>query len=272
MTALKAVLLGLIQGIAEFLPISSSGHLALTKTLFGLEEVPVLFDVILHLATLLSVLLVMRKRIAAILIALWRFVFVRHEGRTISKDNAERQNLAFVLPILIATFVTAALGFAIQAFIPEGSSKAVAFRMIITAAILASTRFFKPGLHTPMTMGPVRAVFIGLAQGIGVLSGISRSGITISAGLFSGLDRETAGEFSFLLSIPAILGAFVLTVKDAGDMLVAVSWGQLALSFVVAFAAGAISLSLLLKVIKGGKIYMFAPYLLIVGILGLIFG
>lgn len=272
MTALKAVLLGLIQGIAEFLPISSSGHLALTKTLFGLEEVPVLFDVILHLATLLSVLLVMRKRISAIFIALWRFVFVRHEGRAISKDIAERQNLAFVMPLLIATIVTAVIGFAIQAFFPEGDTRAVAFRLIITAAILASTRFFKPGLLNPMTMGPVRAAFIGLAQGIGVFSGISRSGITISAGLASGLDRETAGEFSFLLSIPAILGAFLLTLKDAGDMLVAVSYGQLALSFMVAFVAGVISLSLLLKLIKGGKIYWFAPYLLIAGSLGLIFG
>lgn len=272
MTALKAVLLGLIQGIAEFLPISSSGHLALTKTLFGLDEIPLLFDVILHLATLLSVLLVMRTRIAAIFIALWRFAFVRHEGRTISKDIAERQNLAFVLPILIATFVTAIIGFAIQAYFPEGGTKAVAFRMIITAAILASTRFFKPGLYNTMTMGPARAAFIGLAQGIGVFSGISRSGITISAGLASGLDRETAGEFSFLLSIPAILGAFILTVKDAGDMLVSVSWGQLALSFVVAFIAGVISLRLLMKLIKGGKIFWFAPYLLVVGLLGLIFG
>jgi len=148
----------------------------------------------------------------------------------------------------------------------------VAVNMLITAAILGLTAIIKPGERGPARIGKGRAAFIGLAQGIGVFSGISRSGITISAGLFAGLNRETAGEFSFLLSIPAILGAFVLTIKDAGSMMATVSYSQLALAFVAALVSGIASLKILIKIIKSGKIYWFAPYLVLIGILGLLLG
>ncbi|HWR13034.1 MAG TPA: undecaprenyl-diphosphate phosphatase [Rectinemataceae bacterium] len=284
MTAAKALLLGLIQGIAEFLPISSSGHLELFKNILGLTEVPLLFDVILHIATLLAVVVVMWKRIAAIFSALWSFLFGKKDkaakGLTKTqkkKDEERRENLAFVVPILIATAITGILGVFIEKVLLEkfiwlNGPKAIAVRMLITALILGLTFLAKPGKRGPSEIGNGRAAFIGLAQGIGVFSGISRSGITISAGLFSGLDRGTAGELSFLLSIPAILGAFILTFGDMGGMLDAVSYGQLALAFAAAFFSGWAALKILIKVIKGGKIYWFAPYLVIVGILGLILG
>lgn len=268
MTAVKAFLLGLIQGVAEFLPISSSGHLELSKNILGLAEVPIVFDVILHLATLLVVVLVFRKRIAGIFVALWRFVAKRGEKPV----AADKENLGYVVPVLIATAVTAVIGFAIEAFVDQGSTRAVASRMLLTAAILGATFFTKPGIRTASAIGPKRSLLIGVAQGIGVFSGISRSGITISAGLASGLERGTAGEFSFLLSIPAILGAFILTIKDAGDMFAQVSVQQLGLAFVTAFVSGYVALKFLMKVIKSGKIFWFAPYLLIVGVLGLILG
>lgn len=281
MTAFKALLLGLIQGIAEFLPISSSGHLELSKNLLGLNEVPILFDVILHIATLFAVVVVLRKRIAAIIVALWDFLFAKKEKNAKSatktqkkKDMEKRENLAYVLPLLIATAVTAVLGFAIQKVLLEkfawmNGTKAVAVNLLITALILGLTAFMKPGQRGPGEIGKGRAAFVGLAQGIGVFSGISRSGITISAGLFSGLKRETAGELAFLLSIPAILGAFILTVKDAGAMMTTVSYGQLALAFLAAFLSGMAALRILLRIIKNGKLYWFAPYLLVVGLLGL---
>ncbi|MFA6365603.1 MAG: undecaprenyl-diphosphate phosphatase [Candidatus Hydrogenedentales bacterium] len=284
MTAFKALLLGLIQGIAEFLPISSSGHLELFKNILGLTEVPILFDVILHIATLFAVVAVMWKRILAIFIALWTFLFgKKDEGKKgltktqKKKDEEQRENLAFVVPILIATIITGVLGILIEKVILEklswlNGTRAVAARMLITALILGLTALVKPGNRGPEAIGKGRAAFIGLAQGIGVFSGISRSGITISAGLFAGLDRGTAGEFSFLLSIPAILGAFVLTIGDIGGMLNTVSYGQLALAFMAAFLSGMAALKILIKIIKGGKIYWFAPYLVIVGILGLILG
>lgn len=282
MTAFKALLLGLIQGIAEFLPISSSGHLELSKNLLGLSEVPILFDVILHIATLFAVVVVLRKRIASIIVALWNFLFVKKEksakGLTKTqkkKDEEQRENLAFVIPILIATVVTAVLGFSIQKFLLEkfawmNGTKAVAVNLLITAGILGLTALMRTGTRGPREIGKGRAAFIGLAQGIGVFSGISRSGITISAGLFAGLNRETAGEMAFLLSIPAILGAFILTVKDAASMMVSVSYGQLVLAFLAAFFSGMASLKILLRIIKSGKLYWFAPYLVVVGLLGLL--
>ena len=157
MTALKALLLGLIQRIAEFLPISSSGHLELSKNLLGLNEVPLLFDVILHIATLFAVVVVLRKRILAILLALWDFLFGKKEksakGITKTqkkKDEEKHENLAFVVPILIATVVTAVVGFAIQkvlltSFPGLNGTKVVAINMLITALILGLTATLKPG-------------------------------------------------------------------------------------------------------------------------------
>jgi len=279
MNATKALILGLIQGIAEFLPISSSGHLELAKNLLGLQDVPVLFDVILHIATLIVVIAVFRERILAILRALWNWLF--HRGKVLSrgltktqkkKDDLNRANLAYIVPLIVATVVTAIVGFVIYKFIPQAGVKVVSACLLVTAAILGSTAFMKPGNLKAGEMGLPRSLFIGLAQGIGVFSGISRSGITISAGIFSGLDREAAGEFSFLLAIPAILGAFIISLKDMGQMTASVSYGQLAIAFFAAMASGYFALKLLMKVIKSGKLYFFAPYLLVVGVLGLIFG
>ncbi|MCE1195026.1 undecaprenyl-diphosphate phosphatase [bacterium] len=281
MTALKALILGLIQGIAEFLPISSSGHLELLKNILGLNEVPLLFDVLLHIATLFAVVVVLWKRIAAIFVALWHFLFGKKRSGAVpatktqkKKDEERKDNLAYVLPIIVATAVTGVLGVVIQKVVMEkfpwlGGVKVVAANLIVTAIILAGASLLKPGTRRSRDLGLGRAALVGLAQGIGVLPGISRSGITISSGIAVGLDRETAGEFSFLLSIPAILGAFVLTLGDAGNLLANVSYAQLAIAFVAAFLSGMASLKILLKIIKGGKLYWFAPYLAIVGLAGL---
>lgn len=278
MTAAKAILLGLIQGIAEFLPISSSGHLEIFKNILGLSDVPLVFDVILHVATLLVVCIVFWKRIAGIFEALWRYirgakpVHAKATSRAKKEDAARKDNLALVVPIIVATAITGVLGYIIEKFVPQGGVRAVSVRMLITAVILGLTAIAKPGARGPREIGLGRSAAIGLAQGIGVFSGISRSGITISAGIFAGLDRKLAGEFSFLLSIPAILGALLLTLKDAGSMMASVSFGQLALAFLAAFLSGFASLKLLMKVIKSGKLYWFAPYLVVVGVLGLILG
>ncbi len=278
MNPLKAIILGLIQGVAEFLPISSSGHLELTKNLFGLQDVPLLFDVLLHVATLIVVATVFKKRLLAIIAALWDFLFHRKKGPAKGmtktrkhKDEVNKENLGYVVPLLIATAVTGVIGVAIEKFVPSGGPKMVAARMLVTAAILLSTLAAKPGSLGIGAMGKGRAAFVGLAQGIGVFSGISRSGISISAGLFSGLSREAAGEFSFILSIPAILGALLLTLGDLGEMTAAVPLGHLALAFFSAMLSGFLSLKVLLRIVKGGKLYWFAPYLVVVGVLGLIF-
>lgn len=261
MTYLQAAVLGLVQGLAEFLPVSSSGHLVIFKDILGLGEIPLAFDITLHLATLLAVLIVFRARIGAILSALWRWARGKAE-----KDD---QDLALVVPLILATIVTGVMGFAIQKFLPEEGARVAAAELLVTAAVLAATAFIKEGSRGPAQIGAGRALFIGFAQGLGVFSGISRSGFTIAAGMASGLRRDLAGEFSFLLSIPAILAAFVLTLKDAAGMAEGVAAGPLLFAAAVAFVSGLFALKFLLRLIKGGKIAWFALYLVAAGLAGL---
>lgn len=261
MSYVQAAILGLVQGLAEFLPVSSSGHLVIFKDILGLGEVPFAFDITLHMATLVAVLLVFRARIGAMFAALWRWL----RGKA-AKDDPD---LALIPPLLIATLVTAVMGFAIEKLVPAEGAKAASAELLVTAAVLAATGFLKEGTRGPTGIGPLRALGIGVAQGLGVFSGISRSGFTIAAGMAAGLRRDLAGEFSFLLSIPAILGAFLLTLKDAPEVAQAVEAGPLAFSALVAFASGLAALTLLLRVIRKGRIAWFAVYLVPVGLAGL---
>jgi undecaprenyl-diphosphatase len=260
----QAIILGLVQGIAEFFPVSSSGHLVIFKNLFGLGEIPMFFDIGLHIATLFAVLIVFRKRIGGIFVSFWRLL-----RRKNGPDDAD--NLAILLPGLVATLITAVIGYAIQKFLPPEGAKIASLELLVTATILIGTAFLRPGKgeYKSMTIG--QGALIGLAQGFGVFSGISRSGMTISAGMALGMRRDMAGEFSFLLSIPAILGAFALTLKDAAAVQSSIDAGPLAVAFVTAFASGLFALSLLVKVVKNGKIAWFAAYLVPVGIVGLLF-
>lgn len=269
MTAMNALVLGLVQGVAEFLPISSSGHLELFKEYLGLAEIPLLFDVLLHLATLFVVLIVFRARIIAMIVALWKFLangFRKPADATAPLD----ENLALIPPFLLATAVTGVLGILIEKFVDQGGPTAVSLRLLFTAVVLGATALIKPGARKLSRIGTGRALAIGLAQGVGVFSGISRSGITISAGMYAGLDRGAAGEFSFLLSIPAILGAFALTLGDLGEVTASVSTANLVIAFVTAFVSGFAALKLLLWLVKKGRLYWFSPYLVAVGVLGLL--
>ena len=262
MNYLQAVVLGLVQGIAEFFPISSSGHLVIFRDLFGLGEIPLFFDISLHIATLFAVCLIFRARIAGIAVSLWRLV----RGK---KTDADAENLALILPLLLATVITGVMGFAIEYFLPAEGARIASFELLLTAIILAATAFIKPGQGDYRRLGLGSASVIGFAQGLGVFSGISRSGMTIAAAMAVGMRRDLAGEFSFLLSIPAILGAFLLTLKDAAEVSEAIAPGPLAVAFVTAFLSGIVALSTLVKVIKKGKLAWFAVYLVPVGLAGL---
>jgi undecaprenyl-diphosphatase len=262
MTMLQAVLLGLFQGIAEFLPISSSGHLLILKDLLGLEGVPALFDVVLHMATLLSILVVFRVRVYGILRSMARWIVKK-------SDESDKENLAIILPALIATALTAIIGLGIETRDFAWSPAFAAGMLLVSALILLASNFFKGGAGYG-ALGLKHGLITGIAQGIGVLPGISRSGITISAGLASGMKRETAGEFAFLLAIPAILGALVLELKDLGALLGSVEPAQLLAGSAAAFLAGIAALLLLLPVVRKGKLAWFAAYLIPAGILGLI--
>lgn len=261
MSVLQALLLGVFQGISEFLPISSSGHLLVFKDLMGLAEVPALFDVILHVATLFSVLVVFRKRIAGIILSTLRFV--RRKS-----DETDAENLAIVLPALAATICTAVVGLLVDRIDFSGQVKMVSGFFMVTAVILVTASFRKGGAgYRQLTVK--QGVLVGLAQGLGVLPGISRAGITISAGLAAGLKREEAGEFAFLLVIPAIAGALVLKLKDFGELAGTVAPVPLLAGSIAAFVAGILALMLLMPIVRKGKLAWFAVYLIPAGLVGI---
>lgn len=277
MSVLEGILLGVLQGIAEFLPISSSGHLAIAQELFNLEDVPLLFDVFLHLATLGAVVLFFRKRIWSLLQVVGRWIC----RRSLPEDKADLQT---ILALLLGTLVTGIFGIFLSDVVEDIDEKLICVGFFVTAGLLIfgdamEERRRKKRLATDQdfTVGkasgvkPLQGLGIGLAQGFGVLPGISRSGSTIAGALLCGVDREQAGEFSFLLSIPAILGAFVLQLEDLDEIGSAVGIAPVVAGCISAFIAGIFALSVLMKIVRKGKLEWFAVYLIPLGILGLIF-
>lgn len=302
MTIIQSIILALIQGVAEFLPISSSGHLLLVQKIMGLEDVPLLFDILLHCSTLLAVVIYFHKKIWLLLCAFGRFLIRRPRVETDDEDdvlcgNDERARRT-ILAIILATIVTGALGLLVKKYLYADNFQwftkllIVCGGFIITAALLVSSSIFEKkvtglsSLHlngakqgffaTLMPFGTdgvvwYKALLIGVAQGFGTIPGISRSGATITSALFCGVEREIAGVFSFLVSIPAVIGALVLDIKDVGAVINTVSVECIAVGCTVAFVSGIISLSILMRVIKKGRLIVFAPYLVLVAIAAIIF-
>ena len=289
MTVFQSIILGLIQGIAEFLPISSSGHLQVVQKLFKLDEVPLLYDIILHVATLLAVCIFFRKKIANLFCVLYRWIFKKPEPNSIDETDfisgTDERGRKAIIAVLISTLVTGIIGIFTKKLIDNDqiSIKITCAGFIVTALLLifssllekfsAKTMTQKKELQQQKGISALQAVIIGIMQGFGTLPGISRSGSTIAGAQLSGVKRETAGEFSFIISIPAILGAFVLELKDFLETkteqtlnIVAVIAGSLS-----AFVFGYLALAFLMKIIKKGKLEFFACYLIPLGILGIIF-
>ena len=252
----ESLILGIIQGITEFLPVSSSGHLIVMRQLMGLKAVPVLFDVILHISTLVVVVIVFRRGIGSILRTLLRWV------RSASTAD-DRENLKLCLLIVLTTAVTAGIGLILSQWetVFIGNTKITSLLFLLTAVILISSAFFK-GDRSYLQLGIAGALIIGFAQGLGVLPGISRSGITISAALFCGLQRDKAGEFSFLIAIPAVLGALILKLNEAGTLAGRVDALTLGAGIVVSFVTGFLSLHLLLRLVHRGRLFFFSFYLI----------
>ena len=286
MTIIQGILLGILQGIAEFLPISSSGHLAVAQKLFGLSDVPLLFDIVLHLATLAAVILYFRKKIAKLFVILWQWLMHKTSAEDgddtdILAGNTERGRRT-IIAVFVTTVVTGAIGVFTSKLIPDMSLKITAGGFIVTAALLIISAFiekrrkaaqqtFSSTSDTPKGINIAQAALIGVMQGIGTFPGISRSGSTIAGALFGGLDRAAAGEYSFIVSIPAILGAFVLELKDLDKVGTSIGAAPVIAGCAAAFAWGYISLTVLMKIIKKGRLEWFAAYLIPLGIAGLIF-
>lgn len=246
MTLIQALILGLLQGLTEFLPVSSSGHLVIAQHFFNLLTPPVLFDVLLHLATAL-----------AIIIVLWRQLL-----------SLDKKTIGF---ILLASLPAGIIGVLLNSSIETlfSSVKLVALALLVTALLLFLTRyFFSQAKSTRLTWK--NTLLIGLFQALAIIPGLSRSGSTISAGIFAKLKPELIFNFSFLLALPAIFGAALLQLKDlnfAGSLLDL----PLLIGFITAFISGLFSLKLLKKFISQGKFSFFAYYCLALGLTLLVF-
>lgn len=269
----EAILLGAIQGLTEFLPISSSGHLVLFQHLLGFRQPEILFDVCLHVGTLTAVCVVFFKEIVHILTTVLRLPAKSRAAGGLK--NLYRTDEAFRIAALICigSVPTAALGLAFHQFAERifTSVALVGFMLLVTGCLLWFTRA-APGQGRPvLRMTAKDALLVGLAQGMAILPGISRSGATISAALYAGVDRHTAGRYSFLLSIPAILGALVLEA-DASISQTTIPAGIMLLGASAAAAVGYAALRILLFVVHRGKIYRFAPYCWLAGAAALLIG
>lgn len=241
MTLIQALILGLLQGLTEFLPVSSSGHLVIVQHLFGLLNPPVFFDVFLHLATALAVIVV-----------LWRpLLFL------------DKKTIGF---ILLASLPAGVFGILLNSSIESlfSSVKLVAVALLITGLLLFLTRyFFSQAKNTRLTWK--NTLFIGLFQAIAIIPGISRSGSTISAGIFAKLKPELVFNFSFLLALPAILGAAMLQLRDL-NFSISLFNLPLFIGFIAAFFSGLSFLKLLKKFVSQGKFSPFAYYCLALGL------
>ncbi|MFO7767717.1 MAG: undecaprenyl-diphosphate phosphatase [bacterium] len=260
MGTFEALILGIVQGATEFLPISSSGHLVLTGALLGVEEGGLLVEITLHTATFLAVVVYFRGRIA------WMAAGASR------RDEVGRRARAWILWLLVGTLPAAAVGIAFRSPIEMAfrSPRSALLGLLATGAILLSTRWSVSRRTDPA--GPA-ALIMGAAQALAILPGISRSGSTIAAGMWSGVEKSEAAEFSFLLSLPAIGGAALLQGADllgGGVPGAAGMLPPLAVGFAAAFAAGYAAIAGLLEVLRRRGLVPFAWYCWALGVAGLL--
>lgn len=262
MDLIRAFLLGVVQALTEFLPVSSSGHLAIANALLpeGANFQSLL--IFAHLGTMLATVLVFGKEILGLIASLGS---LPQSLREKSWKNEHRM----LGIILLASIPTAVIGLGLSSHFEHLTSNLilVGSMLILTGILLLVTRFLQPGTLTEQNFGPGRALLLGLFQGMAILPGLSRSGTTISSSLILGSDRKFAGRVSFLISLPAIAGAGLLDIlKGIKDSTFSGSLAPLAVVFATSFILGYIALLFLLKVIEAGRFYLFSIYCFLIGI------
>ena len=251
------LVLGLVQGVTEFLPVSSSGHLSLAKIIASFDNASMAYDIVLHAATLMAVIIYFSREIVSMLFE-WCYGFIN--------VNARRwAGWRFGWSVIAGTLVTAPLGILLKSLVTSASSNLLwlGVNFTVTGLLLLSSRFISGG---DAPVGVRSGILVGLLQGIAVFPGISRSGATIWAGLVSGFSRRDAFKFSFFLSLPAIIGATLLEMRELGLRGFAASlpegwiWGAAA-----AFCSGMISLILLAKLVISDRLWGFSLYCFAIG-------
>jgi len=271
LSLLSAILLGLIQGVTEFLPISSSGHLAIAENLLhmsGSSEVPGFFDVLLHLGTLVAVFIAYWSDIREMVIELFYGVRDLAQRSTPTPAPPARRLILLIIVGTLPLFAVLPIKDAVESL--SGNMYFVAGALLVTGCLLFASDRVRPGRKTEKSATLLDVLLVGVAQAIATCPGISRSGTTITAGCFVGFDRRFAVRYSFLMSIPAILGANILSLKDAVTDII---WADVPVYLVgvaVAAAVGYVCIRLLKMIADKGKFGFFAYYCWAVGIVTLI--
>lgn len=270
----EAIVLGLVQGLAEFLPVSSSGHLALLQNIFGVEgDKVLLFAVLLHLGTLISVFIVYWKDIWELVAELFLTIKDIFTGKGLRL--AERPVRKLGVMIIVATIPTAVIGLVFNDFFESlyTSMVAVGVGFLITGVLMFVAERMGAANRGIEKMNYRNAIFVGVLQGIAIYPGISRSGSTLVGGLTAGLKREFAVKFAFLISIPSILGSVILEAPDAIRAGVDPALtGPIIAGVVVAAVSGFIAIKTMIRIVSNKKLSYFSYYVWILGIFTIGYG
>ncbi|MCI5741425.1 MAG: undecaprenyl-diphosphate phosphatase [Lachnospiraceae bacterium] len=285
MSLLQAIIMGIIQGATEFLPVSSSGHLALFKILFHVNtDTGLMFDVMLHLGTLIAIFAVYYKDIIRMVVEAFKIIrdvfinIVRFFRNKFGKEENEYLKIVtngyrkFVLLVIVSTIPTGIIGLVASDFVEMASEILLipGICLIITSILLFISDRIQGGNKGPKNVSYTNGFIIGICQGIATLPGLSRSGTTIAACLISGFDRRFAVKYSFIMSIPAVLGAAILELKDISTA--AISGTEIlyyVIGMAVAAVVGYICIKTMLVIVRNKKFTIFSIYCLIIGALSI---
>ncbi len=267
MEILKIIILAIVQGLTEFLPVSSSGHLALAEYLLGIESPGVTLEVFLHFGTFMSVLVIFWKDIIKIILALFGNFWKVWKYKAIMKEN---EDFAMGIYIIISMIPAGIVGLLFEEQIDGlfDNILVVGIALIVTGTVLFLTQWAQ---NEKRPLNWWRTILMAIAQAIAIIPGISRSGSTVSTGMFLGMPRKKVAKFSFLMALPLIFGATVMQARDAFQSEGFV-WSGIIIGTVTAFLFGYFAVKWLLRAITNGKLYVFGFYCLSLGFLAIIFG
>ena len=272
MNTFQALLMGLLQGLTEYLPVSSSGHLTIASTLFGIDgEENMLFTIMVHVATVLSTIVILGGEIWKIIKGMFGPLNPGAKGL-----NCLNPDQRYVLNILVSMIPIGIVGVffkeQVEAIFGSGMT-IVGICLLVTALLLTFSYYARPRERESISLG--HAFIIGLAQAIAVLPGLSRSGSTIATGLMLGEKKSNMAQFSFLMVIPPILGEALLDVLKmvkGGSLGAEIGWMPLTVGFLAAFISGCVACKWMIGIVKKGKLIYFAYYCAIAGVISLLYG
>ena len=271
MSLLEAIFLGFIQGVAEFLPISSSGHLAIFEKIFGIDEAGIAFDVFLHIGTLLAVVLVYWRDVVRLFVEgvgivtdscvnVYQFIKSKKTKETpVYRKIIKSAYRKFAMLVIVSTIPTGIIGMLGRELVDKSSDTLIipGICLLITAVLLFMSDQMPDGAKTPKKTTYPNAVFMGVCQGIATLPGLSRSGTTITAGLLCGLRRDFAVKYSFIMSIPAIIGAAIIEIPDMHRDIATTSAVYYIVGVIVSAVVGFVCIKTMLVIVRNKKFKYF---------------